>query len=142
MGPKKGEAKEEGGIFSRPKAYVHVVEEQSRLTLHTHILIWIHGHEDIGQQLIDVAWMDDEIEATPNFNTPRTHLDSTNDDNNARHRFSGPKASAILKQLSNYISNIISGEFSNLKKWIVLRSDPNESCSGRLAVRDSRFCKP
>ena len=45
---KKEEAKEEGGIFSRPRAYVRVVEEQSRLTLHTHILIWIHGHEDIG----------------------------------------------------------------------------------------------
>ena len=136
---KKGEAKEEGGIFGRPRAYVRVVEEQSRLTLHTHILIWIHGHEDIGQQLIDAEQLDEQTQETPNLSTPTTQLDSTNDDNNVRHRFSGPKASAILKQFGNYISNIISGELHfPPEEMDYITKCPNETCSGRLAVRDSK----
>jgi hypothetical protein len=33
-----------GGIFGIPKAWVRVVEEQARLTLHFHMLIWLYGH--------------------------------------------------------------------------------------------------
>ena len=40
-----------GGIFGVPKAWLRVVEEQSRLTLHAHFLIWIYGHADIQNQL-------------------------------------------------------------------------------------------
>ena len=57
-------------------------------------------------------------------------LDSTNNDNNVRHRFSGPKASAILKQFSNYISNIISGELHfSPEEMDYITKCPNESCS-------------
>ena len=34
-----------------PKAWLRIVEEQSRLTLHAHCLIWIYGHSDIEKQL-------------------------------------------------------------------------------------------
>jgi hypothetical protein len=134
--PRKGEPKEKGGIFGHPRAYVRVVEEQSRLTLHTHILIWIKDHEDLGQQLIDAARLDDQIELTSNSNDQITHLASAKDDSNERHPFSGPKASAILQQFGNYISNIISGELQlPPEEMDFITKCPNESCSGRLAVR-------
>ena len=35
-----------------PKAWLRVVEEQSRLTLHSHhFLIWVYGHADQNKQL-------------------------------------------------------------------------------------------
>ena len=40
-----------GGIFGVPKAWLRVVEEQSRLTLHAHFLVWIYGHADLQGQL-------------------------------------------------------------------------------------------
>lgn len=44
--PKKG-----GGLFCVPKAWLRIAEEQSRLTLHAHFLIWIYGHENLEEQL-------------------------------------------------------------------------------------------
>ena len=40
-----------GGLFGVPKAWLRIVEEQGRLTLHAHCLIWIYGHSDIENQL-------------------------------------------------------------------------------------------
>ena len=40
-----------GGIFGPVKAWLRVVEEQGRLTLHAHFLIWLYGHHDIASQL-------------------------------------------------------------------------------------------
>jgi hypothetical protein len=138
--PKKGEPKEKGGIFGRPRAYVRVVEEQSRLTLHTHILIWIQGHENIGQQLIDAARLDEHIELTSNSNNQIIHLASTKDDHNVGRRFCGPSASAILQQFGDYINNVISGELHlPPEEMDFITKCPNESCSGRLAVRDPKI---
>ncbi len=36
-----------GGLFGVPKAWLRVIEEQSRLTLHTHMLIRLYGHSAI-----------------------------------------------------------------------------------------------
>jgi hypothetical protein len=36
------------------------------MTLHTHILIWIQGHEDLGVQLIDAARLVEQIELSSN----------------------------------------------------------------------------
>ena len=47
---KSGKPFKRGGIFGIPKAFVRVVEEQNRLTLHSHFLIWIYGHHDIKGQ--------------------------------------------------------------------------------------------
>ncbi len=44
---KSGRPFKRGGFFGVPKAWVRVVEEQGRLTLHAHFLIWIYGHRDI-----------------------------------------------------------------------------------------------
>lgn len=49
-----------GGIFGIPKAWLRVVEEQSRLTLHFHMLIWLYGHEAIEDQLSDALKFDVE----------------------------------------------------------------------------------
>lgn len=48
-----------GGLFGVPKAWLRVVEEQSRLTLHTHMLIWLCGHGGIENQLNDALKLDD-----------------------------------------------------------------------------------
>lgn len=42
---------EEGGYFGVIKAYVRVIEEQGRLTLHSHWLIWLPEHADIKDQI-------------------------------------------------------------------------------------------
>ena len=47
---KTNQPKKMGGLFGIPKAWLRVVEEQSRLTLHAHFLIWIYGHVDINEQ--------------------------------------------------------------------------------------------
>lgn len=49
-----------GGIFGVPKGYLRIVEEQSRLTLHAHFLIWLYGHENIERQLQDASTRDKE----------------------------------------------------------------------------------
>ncbi|CAM9552138.1 unnamed protein product, partial [Laminaria digitata] len=36
----------DGGVLGRVKAYVGMTEEQRRLTLHCHLLVWIYGFND------------------------------------------------------------------------------------------------
>lgn len=57
----------DGGLFGIPKAWLRVVEEQSRLTLHAHFLIWVHGHGDIEQQL-ENALLKDKMNIDINVN--------------------------------------------------------------------------
>lgn len=45
-----------GGFFGIPKAWLRVVEEQGRLTLHAHCLIWIYGHYDIQGKFQRASW--------------------------------------------------------------------------------------
>ena len=47
---KSGKAFKKGGLFGHAKAWLISVEEQARLTLHGHGLIWICGHSDIAGQ--------------------------------------------------------------------------------------------
>nr|CAH0112404.1 unnamed protein product [Daphnia galeata] len=49
-----------GGLFGISKAWLRVVEEQSRLTLHTHMLIWLYGHSEIENQLTTALKRDEE----------------------------------------------------------------------------------
>jgi hypothetical protein len=49
-----------GGLFGVPKAWLRVVEEQSRLTLHTHMLIWLYGHSAIENQLDEALKRDEQ----------------------------------------------------------------------------------
>ena len=57
---KKGLPYRSGGLFGIPKAWVRVIEEQARLTLHTLILIWLHGHGDIEGQLDSALKLDNQ----------------------------------------------------------------------------------
>ena len=43
-----------GGIFGILRAYTYCVEEQSRLSLHAHILAWMLGHRDFFYRLNEV----------------------------------------------------------------------------------------
>ncbi|CAN0570629.1 unnamed protein product, partial [Ectocarpus sp. 12 AP-2014] len=38
----------DGGVLGRVKAYVGMTEEQRRLTLHCHLLVWVYGFNDFG----------------------------------------------------------------------------------------------
>jgi hypothetical protein len=53
--PSTKQARKEGGLFGRTKAYFGMVETQGRGTLHIHFLIWIHSapanSEDYESQL-------------------------------------------------------------------------------------------
>lgn len=48
---KNGQPYRQGGIFGTAKAWLRVVKEQARLTLHAHFLVWLYGHKDISAQL-------------------------------------------------------------------------------------------
>ena len=39
------------GVWGTPSGHLRIVEEQFRLTLHSHHLIWLHGHQNIEHQL-------------------------------------------------------------------------------------------
>jgi hypothetical protein len=42
----------EGGLFGHPRAFFMAIEEQGRLSLHDHILIWLHGHDRLRERLL------------------------------------------------------------------------------------------
>ncbi len=62
-----------GGLFGVPKAWLRVVEEQSRLTLHAYFLIWIYGHGDLQEQLRK-AMGTDFIDNFKLLQSPSTHF--------------------------------------------------------------------
>ena len=39
------------GVWGTPSGHLRIVEEQFRLTLHSHHLIWLHGHHNVEEQL-------------------------------------------------------------------------------------------
>jgi hypothetical protein len=41
-----------GGLFGHPRAYFMAIEEQGRLSLHDHILLWLHGHDQLRERLL------------------------------------------------------------------------------------------
>lgn len=48
---KNHQARPEGGIFGRARAWARTIEEQGRKTLHMHILLWLENHQDLEMQL-------------------------------------------------------------------------------------------
>lgn len=86
-----------GGLFGVPKAWLRVVEEQSRLTLHTHMLIWLAGHGNIEKQLDDALKLDD-ADSFGNFMLSGSPVIQT------RH------VSAVTDKLTENIASIIEGE--------------------------------
>ena len=40
-----------GGVFGHPRAVFGVNEEQARLSLHSHVLLWLHGHDQLLQRM-------------------------------------------------------------------------------------------
>lgn len=51
---------QEGGYFGIIKAYVRVIEEQGRLTLHSHWLIWLPEHANTKEQIIKAQQRDQQ----------------------------------------------------------------------------------
>ncbi|KAK4006919.1 hypothetical protein OUZ56_012074 [Daphnia magna] len=86
-----------GGLFGVPKASFRVVEDQSRLTLHTHMLIWLCGHGSIEKQFDDALKLDDG-DLFGNFMPGGNPMTTT------RH------VSAVTKKLADNIGCFIEGE--------------------------------
>lgn len=57
---KKEKPHKRGGLFGVPKAWLRIVEGQSRLTLHSHMLIWLYGHSKIEYQLNSAVEFDNQ----------------------------------------------------------------------------------
>jgi hypothetical protein len=60
-----------GGLFGHPRAFFMAIEEQGRLSLHDHILLWLHGHDQLRERLLQPggperlqAYLDQTINAT------------------------------------------------------------------------------
>lgn len=53
-----------GGLFGIPKGWMYAIEEQGRLTLHCHMLIWLAGHSDLEGQMMGEC--DDCSKRSPN----------------------------------------------------------------------------
>jgi hypothetical protein len=49
----------EGGLFGHPRAFFMAIEEQGRLSLHDHILIWLHGHDKMRMRLQQPGGVDE-----------------------------------------------------------------------------------
>ncbi|CAN0479746.1 unnamed protein product, partial [Scytosiphon promiscuus] len=45
----------DGGALGRIQAYIGMTEEQFRLTLHAHILVWVYGYNDREQLRDDLG---------------------------------------------------------------------------------------
>lgn len=48
---KSGAPLKNRGVWGTPSGHLRIVEEQFRLTLHSHHLIWLHGHQNLEHQL-------------------------------------------------------------------------------------------
>jgi hypothetical protein len=48
-----------GGLFGHPRAFFMAIEEQGRLSLHDHILIWLHGHDQLRERLLQDGGVED-----------------------------------------------------------------------------------
>lgn len=51
-----------GGLFGIAKAWLRIVEEQSRLTLYAHFLIWLYGHCNFENQILNLKKLLKEME--------------------------------------------------------------------------------
>ena len=60
-----------GGLFGHPRAFFMAIEEQGRLSLHDHILLWLHGHDQLRERLLQPggperlqAYLDQALDAS------------------------------------------------------------------------------
>jgi hypothetical protein len=47
-----GRSTKQGGLFGHVKGWMRAVEEQKRLSLHVHILVWLFGHNQLRKRLL------------------------------------------------------------------------------------------
>ena len=45
----------DGGALGKVQAYIGMTEEQSRLTLHAHLLVWVYGYSSRNQRRDDLG---------------------------------------------------------------------------------------
>ena len=100
---------------------MHIVEEQFRLTLHFHHLIWLHGHQQTESQL-KAAQKFSSTTLPSNFEVPSPGKEqSTVEKNNNSHKMIRflpglNEFEAILERLKKNIKTFTVGELHLLSK--------------------------
>ncbi len=134
-----GKPYKRGGLFGIPKAWVRVVEEQARLTLHVHILIWLVGHSNLKSQLIPCNWLPSSVHLVPcNSNTPSVVIE----EEMVRRELQERKKEEILLRLQANLECLIQSELRlpDEEMNVACRCQSQE-CDGELVVRGKDFLK-
>lgn len=113
------------GIFGVPKAFVRAVEEQGRLTLHVHCLLWLAGHSNIHTQI--ERWNEENMRGNGSPCPAPCHANSPTN-------ISNDTASSDAKNKNNSPFNV-----SNVSKESEETAKRNEIAS-QLAENIASFC--
>ncbi|EFX66259.1 hypothetical protein DAPPUDRAFT_116575 [Daphnia pulex] len=124
------------GVFGVPKDYLYLVEEQSRLTLHAHFLVWLYGHENIERQLFHASRLDEEErKANDVSHNARELFQRTvgaNDEDHLTH------IAKVLKLLAKNIESFSTGELRLPEMEMALKTKyPVYNCLGELELASS-----
>ncbi len=143
-----------GGIFGVPKAFCEAVEEQGRLTLHVHCLLWLAGHRNLHKQiereyleknLEKVTSSHDntskiwtvEMESENSFETSSEDISHRAANNASSGREANEHCTIIANELTNHIASFCLAELSlpeTEKNLIGQCIKPN--CNGILQLID------
>lgn len=132
-----------GGFFGIPEAWLRVVQEQSRFTLHAHFEIWIVGHDDLANQFLSSVsdTMKSNSEMMSNFLSAITSLNASYDDNIpldiVREEIDVRSRSDSAQSVANQASEEIS--FSDSSVQVVKVSRRTEKCLSRLKQNVEKF---
>ncbi|KAI9549125.1 hypothetical protein GHT06_006578 [Daphnia sinensis] len=143
-----------GGIFGVPKAFCEAVEEQGRLTLHVHCLLWLAGHRNLHKQiereyleknLEKVTSSHDntskiwtvEMESENSYETSSEDISHRAANNASSGREANERCTIIANELTNHIASFCLAELSlpeTEKNLIGQCIKPN--CNGILQLTD------
>lgn len=142
---KTGQPKKLGGLFGICKAYLRVNEEQSRLTLHVHFLIWMYGHVNLKEQLQEAINKDffnaERIELIPEENCEATvrpssiaELLTTENESEESH------LKSILEKLERNLDSYSVGELQlPAPEMQMLTACNNPDCIGQRELIDQEM---
>lgn len=115
-----------GGLFGHAIAWQYSVEEQVRLTLHCHMLIWLAGHSDLDKQLEECVKEDEQLK---------------------QKNCEPCEVNNFTNKLQAYVKSIIDGELVLPEEEMIIVLECR-MCKGRLNIvnnatlREMRFKSP
>ena len=148
---KEGRPLKSGGLFDVPKVFVRVVEEQGRLTLHLHCLLWLAGHRNVHTQIQRDIEIRNSAKLLPpfevnleEFSESTTNLDTCNKQSGAFECNNSPQENTGIdetdntaKRLSRNISSFCVAELSlpDTERNLVGQCI-NSNCNGAVELKN------